>query len=66
LPDNQSNSAAIAHNCRNEADMSKHKYTILYCRLSRDDGSDAQESNSIGNQKRMLIEYAERNGFTPF
>ncbi len=46
--------------------MSKQKYTVLYCRLSRDDGGEAQESNSISNQKRMLIEYAERCGFMPY
>jgi DNA invertase Pin-like site-specific DNA recombinase len=42
------------------------KTNILYCRLSREDGDTQQESNSIGNQKRMLAEYAERNGFVPY
>ena len=37
--------------------------TALYCRLSQDDGLDG-ESNSIQNQKSMLLEYARRNGFT--
>ena len=32
----------------------------LYCRLSRDDGTDA-ESNSIGNQRDMLRRYAREN-----
>jgi len=41
------------------------KITILYERLSVDDGSDS-ESNSIQNQRLMLEEYAERNGFTPY
>jgi DNA invertase Pin-like site-specific DNA recombinase len=41
------------------------KTTILYCRLSRDDGED-RESNSISNQKRILSEYAEKGGFTPY
>ncbi len=41
------------------------KANILYCRLSREDG-DAQESNSISNQKRILSEYADRKGFTPY
>ena len=30
--------------------------TALYCRLSRDDGTD-RESNSISNQKQMLLSY---------
>ncbi len=34
----------------------------LYCRLSRDEES-SQESNSITNQRRMLEEYAEKNGY---
>jgi len=33
----------------------------IYCRLSRDDGGDA-ESNSIGNQREMLRKYAKDNG----
>jgi hypothetical protein len=41
------------------------KITILYERLSRDDDNFG-ESNSITNQKSMLEEYAERNGFTPY
>ena len=39
------------------------KITALYCRLSRDDGSDA-ESNSIGTQKLILGKYATEHGFT--
>ena len=42
---------------------STHNITALYCRLSRDDGTDG-ESNSIGNQKRILSEYAAMHGFT--
>lgn len=34
----------------------------IYCRLSRDDGGDA-ESNSIGTQRDMLQEYARNQGF---
>jgi len=41
------------------------KITALYERLSRDDELQG-ESNSIQNQKRMLEDYAERNGFTPY
>ncbi|GHV44255.1 recombinase [Clostridia bacterium] len=33
----------------------------IYCRLSRDDGGDA-ESNSISNQRDMLRQYAKDNG----
>jgi DNA invertase Pin-like site-specific DNA recombinase len=38
------------------------KVTALYCRLSRDDGSDA-ESNSISTQKLILSKYASEHGF---
>jgi DNA invertase Pin-like site-specific DNA recombinase len=58
-------SAANVRDCRKEADM-KQRTTILYCRLSRDDGDTAKESNSIQNQRRILSEYADRNGFTPY
>ena len=60
-----SKSAANVGGCRKEADMNKQKYTILYERLSRDDGEDSV-SNSIKNQRAMLEEYAERNGLVPF
>ena len=40
----------------------KEKITALYCRLSQDDGRDG-ESNSISNQKEILMAYAKRNGF---
>lgn len=36
--------------------------TALYCRLSRDDGVEG-DSNSIENQKAMLMKYAIENGF---
>ena len=35
--------------------------TALYCRLSRDDGSEG-ESNSIANQKKLLSKYAKEHG----
>ena len=38
------------------------KITALYCRLSRDDGTD-KESNSIENQKKLLTAYAKEHGF---
>ena len=37
--------------------------TALYCRLSRDDGSEG-DSNSVTNQKKMLRKYAKEHGFT--
>ena len=36
---------------------------ILYCRLSRDDGLDERESDSISNQKDILTDFAAKNGF---
>ena len=37
--------------------------TALYCRLSRDDGTEG-ESNSIGNQKKLLSQKAKEMGLT--
>lgn len=37
--------------------------TALYCRLSRDDGTEG-DSNSVANQKRLLSKYAKENGFS--
>lgn len=37
--------------------------TALYCRLSRDDGTES-ESNSIGNQKKLLSQKAKEIGLT--
>ena len=44
--------------------MAKKKgyITALYERLSRDD-EQSGDSNSIVNQKKMLEEYAKRNGY---
>ena len=39
-----------------------HDLTALYERLSHDDELQG-ESNSISNQKAMLEDYAEKNGF---
>ena len=36
--------------------------TALYARLSQEDALDG-ESNSIANQKKILLKYAEDNGF---
>jgi DNA invertase Pin-like site-specific DNA recombinase len=38
-------------------------YDILYCRLSRDDGLDDRESDSIFHQREILADYAAQNGF---
>lgn len=40
------------------------KKTAIYCRLSKDDGTNA-ESVSIGTQKEMLTSYAKENGLFP-
>jgi DNA invertase Pin-like site-specific DNA recombinase len=64
-----SNTAQGAANsdCRKEAEMSKNtgKITILYERLSRDDGEDSL-SNSIVNQQQLLEDYAQRNNLIPY
>jgi DNA invertase Pin-like site-specific DNA recombinase len=36
---------------------------ILYTRLSRDDGTDDRESDSISHQKEILAGFAAKNGF---
>ncbi len=38
------------------------KFAALYCRLSRDDALQG-ESNSISNQREMLVRYAKDNGY---
>jgi DNA invertase Pin-like site-specific DNA recombinase/predicted subunit of tRNA(5-methylaminomethyl-2-thiouridylate) methyltransferase len=38
------------------------KITALYCRLSQDDGLEG-ESNSISNQKEILMDYAKKHGY---
>ena len=48
---------------RKEESMNNQKLKIAYERLSRDDEQQG-ESNSITNQKLLLEEYAERNGYT--
>ncbi len=44
------------------AKLNNDKITALYCRLSKDDGTN-NESMSISAQKTMLKDYAKRNGF---
>ncbi len=46
----------------NSKGQKKEKITALYCRLSQDDGREG-ESNSISNQKEILLAYAKKNGF---
>ena len=41
----------------------EEKITALYCRLSQDDNLEG-ESNSISNQKEILMTYAKQNGFS--
>ena len=41
---------------------SNQKKTALYCRLSQDDGNQG-DSNSIQNQKAILLQYANEHGF---
>ena len=43
--------------------MKSTKITPLYERLSRNDELQG-ESNSITNQKKLLEDYAKRNGYT--
>ena len=38
------------------------KITALYCRLSQEDALEG-ESNSISNQKKILMDYAKQNKF---
>jgi len=58
-------SAADASDSRKEGTMDNEKLTILYERLSHEDGRE-NESLSIEHQKEYLEEYAIRNGFTNF
>lgn len=37
--------------------------TAIYCRLSRDDGMEG-DSNSVANQKKLLMKYAKENNLT--
>lgn len=46
----------------NKNNGTNDKITALYCRLSQDDGLDG-ESNSISNQKEILMDYARKHGY---
>ena len=47
----------------NRSKKTDQKVTAIYCRLSIEDGNNS-ESMSISNQKTLLLEYAEKNGFS--
>jgi len=53
----------VAHD-KEETEMLRatDKITALYCRLSRDDDNDG-DSNSIVNQKNILMSYAKAQRF---
>lgn len=55
--------AAEFFDCQKETVMNT-KITILYERLSREDGEEV--SNSIQNQRQLLEDYAERNNLKPY
>ena len=44
--------------------QTEEKITALYCRLSVDDEKKDAESNSITNQKQILSDYCQKQGFT--
>ena len=44
--------------------QTEEKITALYCRLSVDDEKKDAESNSITNQKQILLDYCQKQGFT--
>ena len=44
--------------------QTEEKITALYCRLSVDDEKKDAESNPITNQKQILLDYCQKQGFT--
>ena len=58
------NSALTVAPSKEDADMLRatEKITALYCRLSQEDSLEG-ESNSIGNQKSILLQYSKQNRF---
>lgn len=44
--------------------QTEEKITALYCRLSVDDDKKDAESNSITNQKQILLDYCQKQDFT--
>jgi len=61
----QSISFVAAYGKERKVQKLQQNMAAIYCRLSRDDGGDA-ESNSIQNQKMLLNKYAKENGFRVF
>jgi len=58
--------AAETQDCQKlGAGMNTQKLTILYERLSKDDEQQGP-SNSIKNQRKLLEDFAERNGLIPY
>ena len=53
---------------KEEIKLDQQKITIIYCRLSvedmKDGNSKVDESNSIQNQKELLLRYAKDHGYT--
>lgn len=45
-------------------DKKEQGFTALYCRLSRDDGTEG-DSNSVVNQKKLLQKYAKDKALCP-
>jgi DNA invertase Pin-like site-specific DNA recombinase len=62
----QKQCAANVQDCPKQEEVMSIKLTALYERLSRDDGDDTKDSCSIATQKRILEEFAEKNGLTPY
>jgi len=61
----QLKSRAVNGSHRQKEESMNTKKTILYERLSHEDGRE-NESVSIENQKAYLEEYAIKNGFTNY
>lgn len=59
---NTINSEVSAANKKEEKMKAAEKITALYCRLSQEDANEG-ESNSISNQKSILMRYAKENRF---
>lgn len=58
------NPVRTAASLKEETEMSRaaDKITALYCRLSQEDANEG-ESNSIQNQRTILLQYAKENHF---
>ena len=47
---------------KEDINMDQQRITALYCRLSNEDDLEG-ESNSISNQRAILLKYAQDHGF---